>query len=160
MIIDDRHYDFIVIGSGAGGGTLAGALTRTGHFTRVGHSHASVLAAFQKLPPPQALAAYWHASRIVSHLPADEYQRKRREKLGLPQPDDHKRLSSHEKSRATGCMSIVLDEIERRERGEQGESDEWLLRELRKVRGAPSNAILQPPANAAWRLCPSTVTRR
>lgn len=31
MIIDDRHYDFIVIGSGAGGGTLAGALTSLGH---------------------------------------------------------------------------------------------------------------------------------
>ena len=28
MIIDDRHYDVIVIGSGAGGGTLAGALSR------------------------------------------------------------------------------------------------------------------------------------
>jgi len=31
MIIDDRHYDFIIIGSGAGGGTLAGALTQKGH---------------------------------------------------------------------------------------------------------------------------------
>ena len=30
MIIDDIHYDVIVIGSGAGGGTLAGALTRKG----------------------------------------------------------------------------------------------------------------------------------
>lgn len=30
MIIDDRHYDVIVIGSGAGGGTLAGALSRMG----------------------------------------------------------------------------------------------------------------------------------
>jgi choline dehydrogenase-like flavoprotein len=30
MIIDDRHYDIIVIGSGAGGGTLAGALSRQG----------------------------------------------------------------------------------------------------------------------------------
>ena len=30
MIIDDRHYDIIVIGSGAGGGTLAGALSRAG----------------------------------------------------------------------------------------------------------------------------------
>ena len=30
MIIDDRHYDVIVIGSGAGGGTLAGALSRAG----------------------------------------------------------------------------------------------------------------------------------
>ena len=30
MIIDDRHYDVIVIGSGAGGGTLAGALSRKG----------------------------------------------------------------------------------------------------------------------------------
>ena len=31
MIIDDRHYDVIIIGSGAGGGTLAGALSREGH---------------------------------------------------------------------------------------------------------------------------------
>ena len=30
MIIDDRHYDVIVIGSGAAGGTLAGALSRKG----------------------------------------------------------------------------------------------------------------------------------
>ena len=30
MIIDDIHYDVIVIGSGAGGGTLAGALSRKG----------------------------------------------------------------------------------------------------------------------------------
>ena len=30
MIIDDHHYDVIVIGSGAGGGTLAGALSRRG----------------------------------------------------------------------------------------------------------------------------------
>ena len=30
MIIDDRHYDIIIVGSGAGGGTLAGALTRQG----------------------------------------------------------------------------------------------------------------------------------
>ena len=30
MIIDDNHYDIIVIGSGAGGGTLAGALSRKG----------------------------------------------------------------------------------------------------------------------------------
>ena len=30
MFIDDVHYDVIVIGSGAGGGTLAGALTRKG----------------------------------------------------------------------------------------------------------------------------------
>ena len=30
MIIDDNHYDVIVIGSGAGGGTLAGALSRKG----------------------------------------------------------------------------------------------------------------------------------
>ncbi len=31
MIIDDRNYDVIIIGSGAGGGTLAGALSRKGH---------------------------------------------------------------------------------------------------------------------------------
>ena len=31
MIIDDRHYDVIIIGSGAGGGTLAGAMSRKGH---------------------------------------------------------------------------------------------------------------------------------
>ena len=30
MIIDDHHYDVIVIGSGAGGGTLAGVLSRRG----------------------------------------------------------------------------------------------------------------------------------
>ncbi|MEY3750856.1 MAG: hypothetical protein RLZZ186_1275 [Cyanobacteriota bacterium] len=30
MIIDDNHYDVIVIGSGAGGGTLAGQLARSG----------------------------------------------------------------------------------------------------------------------------------
>ncbi len=30
MIIDDRHYDIIVIGSGTGGGTLAGALSQKG----------------------------------------------------------------------------------------------------------------------------------
>ena len=30
MIIDDNHYDVIVIGSGAGGGTLAGAMSRKG----------------------------------------------------------------------------------------------------------------------------------
>lgn len=30
MIIDDRHYDVIVIGSGAGGGTLAGQLAASG----------------------------------------------------------------------------------------------------------------------------------
>ena len=28
--IEPRHYDVIVIGSGAGGGTLAGALSRKG----------------------------------------------------------------------------------------------------------------------------------
>ncbi len=31
MIIDDSHYDVIIVGSGAGGGTLAGALSRQGH---------------------------------------------------------------------------------------------------------------------------------
>ena len=30
MIIDDRHYDIIIIGTGAGGGTLAGKLAPTG----------------------------------------------------------------------------------------------------------------------------------
>ena len=30
MIIDDRHYDIIIIGSGAGGGTLAASLSREG----------------------------------------------------------------------------------------------------------------------------------
>ena len=30
MIIDDNHYDVIVIGSGAAGGTLAGQLSSTG----------------------------------------------------------------------------------------------------------------------------------
>ena len=30
MIIDDQHYDVIVIGSGAAGGTLAGQLARSG----------------------------------------------------------------------------------------------------------------------------------
>jgi choline dehydrogenase-like flavoprotein len=30
MIIDDTHYDVIVIGSGAAGGTLAGQLSRSG----------------------------------------------------------------------------------------------------------------------------------
>ena len=30
MIIDDRHYDIIIIGSGAGGATLAGSLSREG----------------------------------------------------------------------------------------------------------------------------------
>jgi choline dehydrogenase-like flavoprotein len=30
MIIDDNHYNVIVIGSGAGGGTLAGQLARSG----------------------------------------------------------------------------------------------------------------------------------
>jgi len=31
MIIDDNHYDVILIGSGAGGGTLLGALSAAGH---------------------------------------------------------------------------------------------------------------------------------
>ena len=30
MIIDDRHYDVIIIGTGAGGGTLARKLAPTG----------------------------------------------------------------------------------------------------------------------------------
>ncbi|MEB3200135.1 MAG: dehydrogenase, partial [Synechococcaceae cyanobacterium] len=30
MIIDDNHYDVILIGSGAGGGTLAGSLASSG----------------------------------------------------------------------------------------------------------------------------------
>ena len=30
MIIDDQHYDVIVIGSGAGGGTLVGQLAASG----------------------------------------------------------------------------------------------------------------------------------
>ena len=34
MIIDDRKYDVIVIGSGAGGGTLAGALSKKGQSVR------------------------------------------------------------------------------------------------------------------------------
>ena len=31
MIIDDRHYDFIIIGSGAAGGTMASSLASGGH---------------------------------------------------------------------------------------------------------------------------------
>ena len=31
MIIDDKHYDVIIIGSGAAGGTLAGSLAGKGH---------------------------------------------------------------------------------------------------------------------------------
>ena len=31
MIIDDSHYDVIIIGSGAAGGTMAGALSSKGH---------------------------------------------------------------------------------------------------------------------------------
>ena len=30
MIIDDQHYDVIIIGSGAAGGTLAGSLAKQG----------------------------------------------------------------------------------------------------------------------------------
>lgn len=30
MIIDDQHYDLIIIGTGAGGGTLANKLAPTG----------------------------------------------------------------------------------------------------------------------------------
>ncbi|MEL7354904.1 MAG: NAD(P)-binding protein, partial [Cyanobacteria bacterium J06560_5] len=30
MIIDDQHYDIIIVGSGAGGGTLAQKLAPTG----------------------------------------------------------------------------------------------------------------------------------
>ena len=32
MIIDDQHYDVIIIGSGAAGGTLAGSLAGQGIF--------------------------------------------------------------------------------------------------------------------------------
>jgi choline dehydrogenase-like flavoprotein len=31
MIIDDRHYDVIIIGSGAGGATMARSLADAGH---------------------------------------------------------------------------------------------------------------------------------
>ena len=31
MIIDDQHYDVIIVGSGAAGGTMAGALASKGH---------------------------------------------------------------------------------------------------------------------------------
>ena len=84
------------------------------------------------------------SARFTSRLPADEYQRKRREKLGLPQPDERKRLSAHEKARATGCLAIILDDLDSREGGEggeggeSGEADEQLPRELKKVRAPPS----------------------
>ena len=31
MIIDDNHYDLILVGSGAGGGSLLASLTSAGH---------------------------------------------------------------------------------------------------------------------------------
>ena len=35
MIIDDHHYDFIIIGSGAGGATLASQLSKEGKWVLV-----------------------------------------------------------------------------------------------------------------------------
>ena len=50
MIIDDRHYDIIIIGSGAGGGTLAGCLSSKGHSVLLLERGEAVEAGWQSRP--------------------------------------------------------------------------------------------------------------
>ena len=50
MIIDDSHYDIIIIGSGAGGGTLAGSLSREGRSVLLLERGEAVEAGWQKRP--------------------------------------------------------------------------------------------------------------
>ncbi|QNI55664.1 glucose-methanol-choline oxidoreductase family protein [Synechococcus sp. BIOS-E4-1] len=50
MIIDDSHYDIIIIGSGAGGGTLAGYLSREGRSVLLLERGEAVEAGWQKRP--------------------------------------------------------------------------------------------------------------
>ena len=50
MIIDDSHYDIIIIGSGAGGGTLAASLSREGRSVLLLERGEAVEAGWQSRP--------------------------------------------------------------------------------------------------------------
>ena len=117
MIIDDRHYDIIVIGSGAGGGTLAGALSRAGRRVLL-------------LERGEAMALSDQNVADVDLLRKDRYHPKDERWFG-PDGDPIAPQTAYALGGNTKIWGAVLERMREREFGEvqlqQGISPAWPL---------------------------------
>ena len=117
MIIDDRHYDIIVIGSGAGGGTLAGALSRAGRRVLL-------------LERGEAMALSDQNVADVDLLRKDRYHPKDERWFG-PDGDPIAPQTAYALGGNTKIWGAVLERMREREFGEvqlqQGLSPAWPL---------------------------------